>query len=39
MTQLEAKADALAADLAFIKDVMKRLAAAHGVLRREDVDQ
>ena len=39
VTQLEAKADALAAELAFIKDLMKRLAAAHGVLRREDVNQ
>jgi quercetin dioxygenase-like cupin family protein len=39
VTQLEAKADALALQLDFIKDVIKRLAAAHGVLRREDVDQ
>ena len=39
VTQLEAKADALAVQLDFIKSVIKRLAAAHGVLRREDVNQ
>ena len=39
VTQLEAKADALAAELAFVKDVIKRLAAVHGVLRRGDVDK
>jgi quercetin dioxygenase-like cupin family protein len=39
VTQLEAKADALALQLGFIKGMIKRLAAAHGVLRREDVDQ
>ena len=39
LTQLEAKADNVALQLEFIKGVIKRLAAAHGVLRREDVDQ
>ncbi len=37
--QLEAKVDALAAELSFVKDLAKRLAATHGVLRREDVDR
>ena len=39
LTQLEAKADNVALQLEFIKSVIKRLAAAHGVLRREDVNQ
>ena len=39
VTQLEADVDALAAELAFVKDLAKRLAAVHGVLRREDVDK
>ena len=37
--QLEEKVDALAAELAFVKDLAKRLAGVHGVLRREDVDR
>ena len=31
--------DALAEELAFVKDLVKRLAGVHGVLRREDVDR
>lgn len=37
--ELESKVDQNSADLAFIKDLVKRLAAVHGVLRRGDVDK
>ncbi len=39
VTQLETGVEALAGDLTFVKDVIKRLAAVHGVLRRGDVDK
>ncbi len=39
VTQIETGVEALAGDLTFVKDVVKRLAARLGVLRREDVDK
>jgi hypothetical protein len=37
--QLEAKVDALATNVAFLKDLTKRIAAVLRVLRSEDVDR
>ena len=39
VSQIKANVDTLAEDLTFVKDVVKRVAARLGVLRREDVDK
>ena len=39
LTELAAKVDTLSGELFFVKDMIKRIAAANGVLRREDIDR
>ncbi len=39
LTELAAKVDTLSGELVFLKDLIKRIAAANGVLRREDADR
>ena len=39
LTELGAKVDTVSGDLVFVKDMIKRIAAANGVLRRDDVDR